>query len=152
MSIAKSEQDRFMTVAYARTLRSAQKAFRHWHERKREDAVQESLSKMWDQWSRLIQRGRDPVPLLPGLIKYALLWVMMDRKVAGRARSFDVQDFRSGLKQQLLSGKGEVAPTDRGDPMNGWINWAVKAKTDDPAVLAGALEEAGLSLEAWLDM
>ncbi len=33
-----SEQDRFMRLAYARTVAAARKAFRPWHSRKREDA------------------------------------------------------------------------------------------------------------------
>jgi hypothetical protein len=56
------------------------------------------------------------------------------------------------MKQQLLSGKGEASPTDRSDRNNGWINWKVSAQTDDPSELSAALEGAGLSLEAWLDM
>jgi hypothetical protein len=54
------------------------------------------------------------------------------------------------MKQQLLSGKGEVAPTDRGDRNNGWINWEASARADDPTQLASALEEVGLSLEEWV--
>jgi hypothetical protein len=147
-----TEQQRFVEFAYARTLRAAQRAFKHWHQRKRDDALQECLSKMWDQWIRLVNRGRDPVPLLPGLIKYAILWVRFDRKVAGRARSFDVMDYRASMKQQLMSGRGEVAPTDRSDRNNGWINWTVSARADDPAQLAIALEEAGVSLRDWVDI
>ena len=56
------------------------------------------------------------------------------------------------MKQQGISGKGMVSPTDRSDKMNGWIDWAVKAKTDDPALLASALEEAGISLEEWVSV
>ena len=63
-------QERFVEVAYPRTLRAAQRAFKSWHERKRQDAVQECLAKMWDQWVRLVNRGRNPEPLLNGLIKY----------------------------------------------------------------------------------
>ncbi len=147
-----TEQQRFMDLAYARTLRAAQRAFKHWPERKRQDARQECLTKMWDQWIRLVNRGRDPVPLLPGLIKYAILWVRFDRRVAGRARSYDVQDFRASMKQQLMNGKGEVAPTDRSDRNNCFINWRVSARADDPAQLASALEEVGLSLEEWVGL
>lgn len=107
---------------------------------------------MWHQWICLVNRGRDPVPLIPGLIKYAILWVRFDRKVAGRARSYDVQDYRAGMKQQLLSGKGKVSPTDRSDRNNGWINWAASARVDDPCQLAIALEETGVSLRDWLDV
>jgi hypothetical protein len=147
-----TEQERFVTVVYQRTLRAAQKAFKHWHERTRQDAIQECLTKMWHQWICLVNRGRDPVPLVPGLIKYAILWVRYDRKVSGRARSYDVMDYRSRMKQQLLSGKGEASPTDRGDRNNGWINWTVSARADDPSELSAALEGAGMSLEAWLDI
>ena len=147
-----TEQERFMALVYQRTLRAAQKAFKHWNERKRQDAIQECLLKMWHQYICLVNRGRDPVPLIPGLIKYAILWVRYDRKVAGRARSYDVQDYRSGMKQQLLSGNGKASPTDRGDRNNGWINWTVSARADDPSELSAALEGAGLSLETWLDL
>ncbi len=54
------------------------------------------------------------------------------------------------MKQQGIGSKGEVAPTDRSDKMNGWIDWKVKSKTDDPALLCSALEEVGLSLEEWV--
>ena len=47
-------------------------------------------------------------------------------------------------------GRAKPAPTDRSDKMNGWIDWTVKAKTDDPALLASALEQVGLSLEEWV--
>ena len=99
---------------------------------------------------RLVNRGRNPEPLLNGLIKCAILWVRYDRRIAGRARNIDVTDYRSGMKQQEISGKGEVSPTDRSDKMNGWIDWAVRARSDDPALLASALEEVGLSLEEWV--
>jgi hypothetical protein len=86
------------------------------------------------------------------LIKYAILWVKYDRKVAGRARCYDVMDYRAPMKQQLLSGKGEVSPTDRGDRNNDFIDWAVSARADDPAQLASALEQVGLSLEEWVGL
>ena len=108
------------------------------------------MAKMWDQWARLVNRGRNPEPLLNGLIKYALLWVKYDRRIAGRARNIDVTDYRSNMRQQEMNGKGEASPTDRSDRMNGWIDWAVKARTDDPALLASALEEAGITLEEWV--
>jgi len=88
--------------------------------------------------------------LLGSLIHWAIMWVRYDRKVAGRARSFDVMDYRAGMKQQKLSGKGEASPSDRSDKNNGWINWAVCARSDDPTLLAIALEEVGLSLEEWV--
>ena len=140
-------QERFVEVAYPKALKAAHKAFRSWHERKRQDSIQESVAKLWDEWICLVNRGRNPEPLLNGLIKYAILWVKYDRRLSGRSRNIDVTDYRSGMKQQELNGKGEACPTDRSDKMNGWIDWTVKAKADDPALLASALEEVGLSLE-----
>ncbi len=133
-------------------MRAAQRAFKSWHERKRQDAVQECMAKMWDQWVRLVNRGRNPEPLLNGLIKYAILWVKYDRRLSGRARNIDVMDYRAGMKQQGIGSKGEVSPTDRSDKNNGWIDWAVSARSDDPALLASALEEWGLSLDDWVDV
>jgi hypothetical protein len=150
MMTIKVAQERFVEVAYPTTLRAAQRAFKSWHERKRTDAIQECLAKMWDQWLRLVNRGKNPEPLLNGLITFAILWVKYDRRLSGRSRNIDVMDYRAGMKQQELNGKGEACPTDRSDKMNGWIDWTVKAKTDDPAQLASALEEVGLSLEDWV--
>jgi hypothetical protein len=144
------EQERFVAVAYHRTLQAARKAFRHWHSRKRDDAIQECLAKMWDSWSRLLLRGKNPEPMLGGLIKYALLWCRYDRRIAGRARTPDVYDFRSGFKRQLLSDHGEACPTDRADAENAWINWNVQTG-DDPSDLAAALETTGVTLAQWCD-
>ena len=71
-----TEQDRFMRLAYARTVAAARKAFRSWHICKREDAVQEAVVKMLDQWLRLVQRGGDPEPILGGMIYHALICVL----------------------------------------------------------------------------
>ena len=150
MNTIEVAQERFVEVAYPRALKAAHKAFKYFHERKRQDSVQECLAKLWQEWVLLANRGRNPEPLLNGLIKYAILWVRYDRRIAGRARNIDVTDYRSGMKQQELNGKGEASPTDRSDQMNGWIDWTVKAKTDDPALLASALEQVGLSLEEWV--
>ena len=150
MTTIKVAQERFVEVAYPKTLKAAHKAFKSWHERKRQDAVQECLAKMWDQWIRLVNRGRNPEPLLNGLITFAILWVRYDRRLSGRSRNIDVMDFRAGMKQQELNGKGEASPTDRSDKMNSWIDWTVSARSDDPAQLASALEEVGLSLEEWV--
>ena len=150
MNTIEVAQERFVEVAYPTTMRAAHRAFKSWHEPKRQDAVQECLAKMWDQWIRCVNRGKNPEPLLNGLIKYAILWVKYDRRLSGRARNIDVTDYRSGMKQQELNGKGEASPTDSSDQMNGWIDWSVRAKADDPALLASALEEVGLSLEDWM--
>ena len=140
------EQDRFMETAYPRALGAARRAFKTWHSRKRDDAVQECLAKTWDSWIRLVGRGGDPEPVLNGLIKFALLWVRYDRKVAGRAPHPDVYDYRSGMTPQRLDGQGKASPTDRSDPGNAWIGWAVRT-CDDPAEWAGALEAVGLTSE-----
>ncbi len=140
-----TEQDRFMRLAYARTVAAARKAFRSWHMSKREDAIQEAVVKMFDQWIRLVQRGGDPEPILGGMIYDALMFVRYDRKVAGRARRPDVFDYRSGLKQQRLDAQGYASPSDRSDANNGWIDWRV-ACGDNPADVVMALEVTGLTL------
>jgi hypothetical protein len=147
MNTIQAAQERFVEVAYPRALKAAHKAFKSWHEPKRQDAVQECMAKMWDQWVRLVNKGCNPEPMLGRLIHWAIMWVRYDRRLSGRSRNIDVTDYRSNMKQQELNGKGEACPTDRSDKMNGWIDWTVKAKTDDPALLASALEEVGLSLE-----
>ena len=64
------EMWRFMEVAYPFAVRAARRAFRRWHERKRDDAVAELMAKMWDQWKRLLERGRDPESLLWPLLHW----------------------------------------------------------------------------------
>jgi len=140
-----TEQDRFMRLAYSRTLGAARKAFRSWHSRKKEDAVQEALTKMWHQWVCLVARGGDPEPIIGGMIRHALLFVRYDRRVSGRARQPDVYDYRSGLRQQLLNAQGHASPSDRSDAENEWIDWQV-AGGDDPAEVVMALEATGLSM------
>ena len=88
------EHQRFVTIAYDRTQKAAKRAFYGWHESKRPDAIAECLGKMWDQWSRLLLRGRNPEPMTAALIKYAILWVRYDRKIGGRSRNPDVYDYR----------------------------------------------------------
>ena len=36
-------------------------AFKKWHRRKRDDAVAEMMARMWDQWYRLLLRGKDQI-------------------------------------------------------------------------------------------
>jgi hypothetical protein len=146
-----AEHKRFMTIVYPRIVKAATHAFWHWKISTRSDAIQESVGKVWDSWSRLLLRGRDPEPMLAGIIKYALLWVRYDRKIAGRARKPDVYDYRAGFAQQYLSDQGEASPSDRADADNPWINWHVQAG-DNPALLASALEETGISLAQWCDL
>ena len=110
MNTIQAAQERFVEVAYPRALKAAHRAFKSWHERKRQDAVQECMAKIWDQWIRFVNRGRNPEPMLNGLIKYAILWVRFDRRLSGRARNIDVMDYRSDMKQQEINGKGEASP------------------------------------------
>jgi hypothetical protein len=42
-----AEQRRFMETAYPRAMRAAQRAFKRWPRRKREDAIAECLAKVW---------------------------------------------------------------------------------------------------------
>lgn len=149
MKTIEAEQDRFMRVAYPRTLGAVRKTFKRWHERKRDDAIQECLSKMWDSWIRLVERGGDPEPILHGLIKYAVLWVRYDRRVAGRARMYDVYDYRAGMQKQHLDAQGKASPADRSDPENGWIAWGLESG-DDLAAMAAALEQAGMTADQYL--
>ena len=72
-------------MAYERTVAAAHTAFRKWHSRKRDDAVAEMVGKMWDQWARLLMRGKDPEPMLWPLIHWAKMWVRYDRKIGGGA-------------------------------------------------------------------
>jgi hypothetical protein len=146
------EQQRFMAVAYPATQKAATRAFWGWREHKRDDAIQECHAKMWDQWSRLLLRGKNPETMTGSLIKFAILWVRYDRKIGGRARTPDVYDYRSGFKQQLLNDNGEASPSDRADARNPWIDWQVQAG-DDPALLAIALEmTGGITLHQWCDL
>jgi hypothetical protein len=142
-----SEQDRFMRLAYPRTLTAARRAFWSWHPRKKDDAIQECLAKMWDSYSRLLKRGKNPEPMISGLIKFAILWVRYDRRVSitKKAKTPDVFDFRSGFKRQMLSDQGEACPTDRSDPLNGSIDWTFSGG-ENPADVVMALEATGLSL------
>jgi len=144
MVTIEAEQRRFMETAYPRTLGAARKAFRRWHSRKRDDAIQECLAKTWDSWIRLVERGGDPEPILHGLIKFALLWVRYDRRIAGRSRNIDIYDYRSGMTPQRLDGQGKASPTHRSDPHNAWIDWMV-SEGEDPAEMVSALDAAGLT-------
>jgi hypothetical protein len=138
------EHERFERVAYRRTLEAAAKAFKGWHERKRDDAIGEMMAKMWDQWSRLLHRGKDPERMTGTLIKWAILWVRYDRKVAGRARGYDVYDYRAGMKRQELDSQGRPHPTERGIRENHWIDWRGVMIDDDPAAWAEAKDGIGL--------
>ena len=64
MTTIEVAQERFVEVAYPTTVRAAQRACKSWHERKRADSIQECLAKLWDEWIRLVNRGKNPKPLL----------------------------------------------------------------------------------------
>jgi hypothetical protein len=145
-----AEHRRFQAVAYVATQRAARRAFWSWRSNKRDDAIQECHAKMWDQWSRLRLRGKNPETMLGSLIKFAILWVRYDRRLGGRAPTPDVFDYRSGLARQQLSDQGVASPTDRADADNAWIDWH-PTSGDDPCELAAALETYGTTLTQWCD-
>jgi hypothetical protein len=144
------EHERFMKVAYDKAMRAAKRAFKRWPERKKDDAHAEFMAKMWDQWKRLLDKGRDPEPLLWPLIHWAKQWVRYDRRIAGRPRNFGIEDHRAGMTRHLMNEQGQPKPHDRADQINGWLDWTGQARTDDPGALAAALEQAGLSLREYL--
>jgi hypothetical protein len=113
-----AEQRRFMATAYPRALRAAQRAFQRWPRRKREDAIAEMIGKVWATWVYNLEKGKDPLILLGPNIHFAILWVRYDRKIAGRARAFDVFDYRANMRRQQLDGQGHARPADRSDPLN----------------------------------
>ena len=137
------EHERFERVAYRRAFRAAETAFKKWHSRKRDGAIAEMMAKIWDQWSRLLQRGKDPEPMTGTLIKWAILFVRYDRKVAGRARSYDVFDYRAGMRRQDLDGQGRPHPAERGD-RDHWIDWQKAIFDDDPAFHAEVRDLLGV--------
>jgi hypothetical protein len=146
------EHKKYVTLALPAARKAAMRAFWHYREHKREEAIQECLSKVWDSWSRcVLHHGKRPETMIGSLIKFAILWVRYDRRIAGRARTPDVFDFRSGFKQQLLGDDGQACPSDRADAANAWINWEVSSG-DSPLDLAAALEETGISLAQWCDL
>ena len=75
------EHKRFMDVAYNRTLKAAQRAFSGWHVSKQSDSVASCVGKMRGQWPRLLLRGRDPEPMLSGLIR--LCFTLVTRTLPG---------------------------------------------------------------------
>jgi hypothetical protein len=147
-----AENARFMRVAYEPALRAAQRAFKRWPERKRDDAAAEFMGKVWDQWKRLLERGKDPEPLLRPLLYWAKQWCYQDRRLSGRPRNIDLQDYRAGMVRHLLNGRGKLEPHDRSARINAFLDWSGTAPADDPAELASALEETGLALEKWLGL
>jgi hypothetical protein len=146
------EKQRFMAVAYDGALRAANRAFKRWHRSKREDAQAEFIAKLWDQWKRLLERGKDPEPLLYPLLFWAKQWCYQDRRLSGRPRNIDIQDYRSKMTAHFMDGRGKLEPHDRSDRRNAFMDWTGAARTDDPSDLASALEQTGLTLETWLDL
>jgi len=145
------EHRRFMDLAYNRTMKAAKRAFWGWHESKRDDAIAECVAKLWDSWSRLVVRGRNPEPMTAALIKYAILWVRYDRKIGGRARKPDVYDYRAGFCRHLLSEQGEASTSERSSRENSWIDWN-QHTGDDPCQLSAALESTNVTLAQWCDL
>jgi hypothetical protein len=145
------EQQRFVAVAYGRTQAAAKRAFRGWPAWKRPDAEAEFMGKVWDQWRRLVERDKNPAPLLYALIWWAKKWVCYDRRISGRSRMPDVFDYRANMKRQLLSEQGQPSPSDRSDPANPWIDWGLAAG-DNPADLAAALETTGITMSQFCDL
>jgi hypothetical protein len=146
------EHERFMAVAYDKAVRAAKRAVRGWHVSKQPDAEAEFVGKVWDQWWRLLARGKDPEPLLYPLLYWAKRWVQYDRRIAGRPRNLDITDFRAGQTQHLMDGRGKLEPRDRSDRTNGFLDWTGAARTDDPADLAAALETSGTALAQFCDL
>ncbi len=147
-----AEQRRFMQVAYEPALRAAKRAFGSWHPSKIEDCQAEFMAKVWDQFRHLVELGRDPEPLLYPMIHWAKRWVQYDRRLSGRLRNLDIQDYRAGMVQHLLDGRGKVEPHDRSSRMNEFLDWTGAARTDDPSELAGALEQTGITLAQWCEL
>lgn len=145
-----AEKKRFEEVAYPFALRAAKRAVRRWPERRRADGQNEFLAKTWDSWKRLLDRRRDPEPLLWPILHWAKQWIYQDRRLSGRPRNLDIQDYRAGMDQHLLDGRGRLMPHDRADRINGWLDWSGVVRTDDPAELAAALEQADMTLEEYL--
>jgi hypothetical protein len=145
----RAEQDRFMALAYDRCERAARRAFKKWHERKRDDAVQEAVGKMWYQWRCCLEKGKDPAEMIGPLVHWAIMHVRYDRRIAGRAPSFDVFDYRSKMTRQDMDGQGKARPAERSARINGWLDWGVDSGADDPAEMVAALEMVGLTSEDW---
>ena len=83
------------------------------------------------------------------MLHWAKQWVRYDRRIAGRPRNIDIQDYRANMVRHLLDGRGQPRPHERADPINGWLDWTGQARTDDPGELAAALEAAGMTAEEY---
>ena len=78
---------------------------------------------MWYQWTCCLEKGKDPAEMIGPLIHWAIMHVRYDRRIAGRAQSYDVFDYRAGMNRQHMDGQGKAHPTERSDGVNGWIDW-----------------------------
>jgi hypothetical protein len=146
------EHARFMEVAYPKAQRAARRAFCRWHPSKSQDVQAEFMAKLWDEWSRLLLRGKDPEPLLYPLLHWAKRWVQYDRRLSGRPHNLDIQDYRVRMTQHLMDGRGKLQPHDRADRNNAFLDWTGTARTDDPCDLTAALETTGITLSQFCDL
>jgi hypothetical protein len=145
-----AEQQRFERVAYERTIMAALAATRKWPRRKRDDAVLEFTAKVWDQWKRLLDRGKDPEPMLGSLLHWAKMWIRYDRRIGGRGRQPDLYDYRANMTRHLLDGRGRLRPHERSARINSFLDWSSHARTDDPGEMVAALEQVSLTMEEFL--
>jgi hypothetical protein len=76
----------------------------------------------------------------------------MDRRLSGRPRNIDIQDYRAQMTQHLMDGRGKLEPHDRSSRVNAFMDWSGAARTDSPADLAAALETSGVSLAQYCDL
>ena len=66
-------------------------SFRFWRcAQRRDDAIAEVVALCWAWFVRLVERGRDPVPLAGSLARFAVKQVRSGRKLCGKARAHDV--------------------------------------------------------------
>ena len=130
-------------VAYEPARRAAQRAFKRWPERKRDDAEGEFMAKMWDQWKRLLERGKDPEPLLYPLIHWAKQWCYQDRRLSGRPRNLDISDFRADGSAPSWTGGASWSRTTGQQGSSGSWTGTRAARTDDPADLAAPWQKQG---------
>ncbi len=84
------------------------------------------------------------------LIHWSVMFVRYDRRIVRRSGCIDVYDYRSKMIRHLVDGRGKLKPHDRSARINGFLDWSAQARTDDPAQLAAALEQVGMTLEDYL--
>ena len=85
------------------------------------------------------------------LIHWAIMHVRYDRRIARRARLLSTcTTYRAKMTRHLMDGRGRLRARRKFSGINGFFDWAPEWRTDDPAELAAALEQAGLSLDEYL--